>query len=245
MRNAKPPDDTKKKQSASTQPPDGEGGDPKYVTEEQLSHAIAARFASFERKVSKANDGLVSTLTTKLEELVSGKLETGQNPKEKALQRQLNDAQKQLERERSTVQRQRDRELRQKLGESLSAAGITGSALKSATAWLVDGEKSVRLDDEGEEVIFRDTDGCDLPLAVGMKRWLKTDDAKIYLRAREQGGASESRGGKTSKGSEETDLTLGRALRQMAFPEKKVDPEAALGRVLLDMADPLINFGKS
>ncbi len=189
----------------------GEGGTPQGVTVEQVneivSKAISARNKQFDSKIEKS----FADLTAGLGDLISSKLEGltkpndtppkpgDETPQMKAMQKQLADMQKKLDaaesEKQASTQRARDKDLRQKLTESLTSAGITGPALKGAIATLVDGEKRVRMDDEGERVLFRGDEGDDLPLADGLKGWLKSDDAKIYLPPRGVGGSGQQPGG--------------------------------------------------
>jgi hypothetical protein len=209
------------------------GGEPKFVTEEQLNRAITSRFKDFEKKLDKSNEGLVTTLSSKLEELVTGKLESlqpkpddkgegskpaGESPEMKAMARQLAEVQKALEKSNQEKDveraRSRDRDLRSKLQEALSGAGITGVQLKHAVGVLVDAEKRVRIDDD-DRVLFKGDDGDELPLADGVKSWVKTDEAKIYLPPRgSQGSGDRSQGKGTPNGQQQP--SVGSVLLNMA-----------------------------
>lgn len=234
MRKAKPPDE--KNTPQGTQPQAGQGDDaPKYVTEEQLNRAISARFNDFSKKLEKANEGLASTLTTKLEELVTGKLDAlkpagdgegkgtkgapTESPELKSALKRIDDMSRQLETERQEKLAEkanaRAKDLRQQVTEALTAAGISGVALKHAVSVLVDGEKRAKFDEEGERVLFR-SDDDDLPLADGVKRWMKSDDAKIYLPPRGTQGSGDHAGGQRGpSGKGDKPMSAGAALLGM------------------------------
>ena len=75
----------------------------------------------------------------------------------------------------------RDAALRQRVGEVLAGAGIEGVRARHAIGLLVDAEKRVRWSDDGESLVFRTADRDDAELEPGLRGWLKTDDAKLYL----------------------------------------------------------------
>jgi len=196
-------------QSQGNDPPNGSQGDdaPKFVTEEQLNRAISARLGQFEKK----QDKVFGDFGAKLEQYFSQQppkdedKQEGQqttkvedHPAFKSMQRQLEDTKKLTERlshekqvERSKA---RDTTLRQALQEKLAAGGVAGAQLKHALGFLVDAEKRVRFaDDDSEEILFRD--GQDfLPFEDGLRAWMKSDDAKIYLPPRGTNGSGSAPG---------------------------------------------------
>jgi hypothetical protein len=181
---------------AGTDPPKDGAEAPKYITEEQLQTALGERFRSFEQKVDKA----LGTLGSKLkDELVAifpkpeppkpsddGKSkdkEPSASPELKKLQEQITVLTRQADEARSERDaeraRGRDATLRQRLTDALSAAGIEGVRARHAVGLLVDAERRVRWTEDGQAITFDDFE-----LAAGLREWLKTDDAKLYLPAR-------------------------------------------------------------
>jgi hypothetical protein len=106
-----------------------------------------------------------------------------------------------------------DASMRSALRDKLAAHGIEGVRAKHAIASLVDSEKRVRRDDDGQAV-FIDTDGQPIDIDTGLKAWAKTEDAKIFLPptgARGSGGGSGGPPPKQGNGAGEvtaTDLGL-------------------------------------
>jgi hypothetical protein len=88
-----------------------------------------------------------------------------------------------------------DLRLRQQLSESLTAAGVDPKGVRQAVMILVDGEKRVRIGEDGE-LVFRD--GADeVDLATGLKGWMKSEDALRFLPPRGANGSGEKVTGKT------------------------------------------------
>jgi hypothetical protein len=179
-------------------PPTPTDDAPKYVTEEQLQSALTDRLRAFETKVGQALGALAPKLRDELAALLpkpepkpapsEGKVAPGKGDAEahaelKKLQDQIAQLTKQAEaaeRERDAERaRARDSTLRQRLTEALAAAGIEGVRARHAVGLLVDAEKRVRWSESGDAVAFDDVD-----LASGLREWLKTEDAKLYLPAR-------------------------------------------------------------
>jgi hypothetical protein len=236
MRNRKPPDE-KTPQGTPAQSGQGEGGEPKYVTEEQLNRAISARLGDFGKKIEKSiSESLATTLTAKLDELKASITAPGtgdgtskdppkggdveNSPLVKGLQKQLDDqkaAVLAMKNERDAEKaRSRDQVLRTKLSEDLTRGGIDPTRVRQAVGILVDVEKRVRFaDDEGDELVFKDTTG-DVDLATGLKGWLKSDDAKIFLPPRgTQGSGDRSQGKATQNGQQQP--SVGATLLGMAL----------------------------
>lgn len=90
----------------------------------------------------------------------------------------------------------RDAKLRAQVLESLTEMGIDGARAKHALHYLVDGEKSVRYqNDESNTIVFRDGED-DIDLKTGLTNWAKTEDGKLYLPPRGAGGS----GGRGAEG---------------------------------------------
>jgi hypothetical protein len=190
-------------QPPATDPPK-EGADaPKYVTEEQLQSALTERFRAFEQRVDKSLGALGPKLREELSALFpkpvpkpegadgNGTVRKGEsepNPELKKLQDQITQLTKQAEDARSERDaeraRARDSSLRQRVTDALSGVGVEGVRARHALALLVDSERRVRWSDDGGSLLFRTDTHDELELAAGVREWLKTEDAKLYLPAR-------------------------------------------------------------
>jgi hypothetical protein len=179
---------------------------PGYVTEEQLQTALTARFRAFEQKLDKAlTDGLGSVGTKLRDELaallpkpeptpeaegnrVERNGESEPTPELRKLQDQIAQLTKQAEDARSERDaeraRARDSLLRQRVTDALSGVGIEGVRARHALGLLVDAERRVRWADDGASILFRTDSHDELELGPGVREWLKTEDAKLYLPAR-------------------------------------------------------------
>ncbi len=181
--------------AAETPPTDA----PKYVTEEQLDKALTPRLRALEQKVEKTLAQSFETFSSKLKsELASllpppkpegkpdaKKESAAPDPELKKLQDQIGSLTKQAEdarAERDTERAKvRDATLRQRVGELLAAAGIEGVRARHAIGLLIDSERAVRWSDDGDSIVFRAGDRGDVDLEAGLRTWLKSDDAKLYL----------------------------------------------------------------
>jgi len=199
---------------AGDPPKPGEAA-PSYVTEEQLQTALTARFRTFEQKVDKAlSDGLgafggklkdeLAALLPKPEPKPEGGAPADAKPKDDpspelrrlqeqigVLTKQADDARAERDTERA---RGRDALLRQRLTEALSLVGIEGVRARHALGVLVDAERRVRWADDGESLLFRTEAHDELELGAGLREWLKTEDAKLYLPPRGAAGSGDRPG---------------------------------------------------
>jgi hypothetical protein len=198
-------------------PPKPAEGAPAYVTEEQLQAALTTRFRAFEQKVDKTlADGLGSMGTKLRDELAAlfpkpepkpegdakpeggGVPQAQPAPELKKLQDQIALLTKQAEDARSERDaervRARDSLLRQRVTDALATVGIEGVRARHALGLLVDAEKRVRWSDDGDSVLFRTDAHDELDLAGGVREWLKTDDAKLYLPPRGAAGSGDRPG---------------------------------------------------
>ena len=192
---------------------------PKFVTEEQLNRAITARFKGFEQKIEKTlGESLTASLTAfggKMKEELTALLPPKPEPKEEkkkeapanpdlkkfedqiaALTKQADEARSERDEERRKM---RDATLRQKLTDALATAGIDGVRARHAVGLLVDAEKRVRWSDDGDAVLFRRAEDDDVELGEGIKSWLKSDDAKLYLPPRGATGSGDRPGRATPR----------------------------------------------
>src|SRR5207253_1798980 len=92
-------------------------------------------------------------------------------------------------------ERRRSSALRQRLTDELVKGGMDGARARHAVGFLVDVEKRVKYAaDDADELVFADGDE-DLDLAAGLKAWLKSEDAKLYLPPRGVAGSGDRGGG--------------------------------------------------
>lgn len=114
-------------------------------------------------------------------------------PAYKSLLKRLGDMEKSFATERRAREeaeaRAADQRLRTTLGDALTKVGVEPRYVRQAIALLVDADKRVALSDDGQ-IVFRDG-GAELDLAAGLKDWIKTDEAKIYLAPRGASGSGD------------------------------------------------------
>jgi hypothetical protein len=179
------------------------------MTEEHVHALIGGRLRAFEERIGKTIGDSVGALAKSMKEelaaLVSKpepqaddkRKKDAESPELKKLQEQIASLTKQAEDARAERDaeraRARDTMLRQKLAEALGTAGIEGVRAKNAIGVLVDAEKRLRWSDDGEAILFRNGDRED-ELPVGLKDWLKTEDAKLYLPPRGASGSGDRPG---------------------------------------------------
>ncbi len=97
----------------------------------------------------------------------------------------------------SEREQRRSSALRQHLAHALVKGGMDAGRARHAVGFLVDVEKRVKYAaDETDELVFVDGDE-ELELAAGLKAWLKSDDAKLYLPPRGVAGSGDRGGGST------------------------------------------------
>ncbi|GAC1576967.1 MAG: hypothetical protein NVS3B7_10090 [Candidatus Elarobacter sp.] len=186
---------------------------PKFVTAEDVAkivnQAISARNKSFESKVEKSLADATGTLGAKFEEFAAkvapppkvdqpasasdGAPKVEEHPAFRSLQKQLSELRNKAER----VEQERDAEraktreasMRQRVQSALAEHGVDPKYAKHALGHLVDATKLVRLGEDGESLIFRDAEGADIDFATGLKSWVASDEAKIYLPPRGAAGS--------------------------------------------------------
>jgi hypothetical protein len=202
-------------------PPEGTQGDPntpKVVTEDQLNRAITARLTAFAKAQEKSMTEFSASLMGKLEELVKTSAPVppagdpkppGDSPELKgALKRlaELEQTNKQIQAERDAERgRARDAHLRQQLSDALVKHGVDATRVRHAVGILIDSEKRVRFDDDGESVVFKDpTDNQDVDLLTGVRSWVKSDDGKFYLPPRGVNGSGDRGAGKALQTKQQT-----------------------------------------
>lgn len=225
----------------------GESGDaPKYVTEEQLNKAITARLRDFEKKVGETIKTSVDGIAPQLDQLLETKLsalkpqgdgkpqnadpakvDIESHPFVKGLLKRLDESDKRtkaIEADRDAERaRAQDADLRRQLGDALAKRGIPADRIRQAIGLLVDAEKRVGRD--GDALVFNEKDGA-VDLDTGVDRWVKGDDAKIFLPPRGTSGSGDRGAGKkpTAAGQGYERGSLGRALVEEYAPGVTVVP---------------------
>jgi hypothetical protein len=86
-------------------------------------------------------------------------------------------------RAKAEASKAKDTALRQSLSEALDKNSFDPKARHLALSHLVDGAKLVRYSEDGETIVFRDSDGADVDLATGIKGFAQTDDGKRFMPA--------------------------------------------------------------
>lgn len=204
-------------------PKESQGGAPSSISVEDMNRAITARFAAYEKKLEGKLTESFGGFESKLTEILSAKLEESKpkadaaeakplaiedTPQYRSMQKQLSEIKnafassqaKQAEAEA----RSRDVQLRQQLGEQLSASGIDAARLKHAVGYLVDAEKRVKHGEDGS-IVFADSNGEPLDMATGLKAWVTSDDAKLYLSPRGAVGSGDKNVQAGNRGNAPTD----------------------------------------
>lgn len=171
----------------------GNGGDPKFVTQEQLSQVVNAAVSNHMKRL----DGKLSTTIT---DAVAAALKANTpdppddppkdiddpkakaNPEATALKRQVAQLETKLNKavEEASDERTQRRSagLKTAVMKHLGEAGLSGAHLKGASAVLYQDQR-VRVTDDGDH-LFIEADGVEVPLADGVKEWSASDDAKLF-----------------------------------------------------------------
>ena len=221
--------DENKPQGNQAPPGQGNGDEPKFVTEEQLNRAISARLGDFGKKIEKSLEGAIGGLAAKLDEITKREPSGGgdgtksieESPIVKGLQKQLADTKALAEATKAErdaeKQKTREQMLRTKVQDALTTGGLDPKFVRQAVGYLVDAEKRVRFEEESDELVFRDGT-TDVDFGTGLKTWLKSDEAKIYMPPRGTKGSGDQRDGtRSSNGNQPAPVTAGRALLGMAL----------------------------
>jgi hypothetical protein len=196
-------------------PPNGAQGTgaPEALSEDRVlelvNKAITGRLQDYGRKQEKHLSSLLETFTSKLDEKFQGitQQQSGQegsdgakpqaiqeHPEFKGMSKRMQDLEARLraaDEEKSQLKAKGlDTQLRQKLAEELTKAGVDSKWSRHAIGLLVDTDKRVRWSEDEGRVLWRDDDGADLDLSQGLKAWAKSEDAKAYMPARGVAGSA-------------------------------------------------------
>lgn len=217
--------DTNGQESNNSQ---GEGESPKYITAEELNKAITARFGAFEKKnkeaILEALNSIVPEIDKRVASLMTpeakGKVE--EDPKYKGLEKEIRELRQRAESEataRAAAEgKAKDRELRQTLRDQLATIGVDGDRARHAVGFLVDAERRVAWNEDGDALVYKDPDGSEVDLKSGLRAWAKSDESKIYLPPRGTTGSGERQGGTKQNGAAKVSREeIGQALLKTMF----------------------------
>lgn len=193
----------------------------------QINQAITGHLKRFGEQQSKAVAELVAAQLTQLTEQLKPAAKPEQSASASGENAEFNALRKQLDEQRRTTealqkhlatekQASRSLKLRQTLTEQLAAHGIEGPRAKGAMALLIDGEQRVGFDGDSDSIVFRDETGP-LTLSEGLKSWVRTPDAKLYLPPAGGGGTGSTTGQSQQAGA--AGLSVGQALLALARGE--------------------------
>jgi hypothetical protein len=165
-----------------------------------VNSAISARDKMSDKKRGEDRDAILKAIDEKLQTFKpaapdpeekgakGGKRSKEDDLELTALRKSMDELRLQNEQERARAARERskniDNSVRQSIYEALSEHGLDAVRSKAAFAsFKLDGRFEAQHDEDSDEVtvLFRDDDGTQVPLRDGIKRWVKTDAAKIYL----------------------------------------------------------------
>lgn len=190
---------------------------PGAVTEDRvveiINRAMSARNKTFEKQIADKFDGNFKELRETLGKLgetrdkapKEGKKnkdgDEEADPAVKSMQRELADLKGEVTRAKQIASDERAKNrtatLRSKVTDELAKHGITDpTRIKHALALLVDSEKRISFqDDDGDNIVFRDSNDDPLDLTQGLKSWVKSDDGKHFLPPSGTRGSGDRSGG--------------------------------------------------
>ena len=183
-----------------------DGGDAGALNETMLAAVNAAVNSAITARLKKSNaaiDAKLSQLTEAIAKLGEPKAPAdGGDPADKSkpdpvivgLQRQIEALKADTETAKGEAAAERNKArttaLRSRLTDELVKGGMDAARARHAVGFLVDVERRVKYAEDGDELLFVDKNE-DVDFATGLKGWLKSDDAKIYLPARGASGSGD------------------------------------------------------
>lgn len=163
-----------------------------YVTPDMLNRAFTERFKSFERKMDRFLQASQSQPQPQ-SEAKSEQEHKSKNPEMESLRMELNKIKQERDEERS---KSKSVKLQQALADSLAEVGVDNRVkMNHAIGYLTSVAKAVSYDDE-DNIVFS-IDGEQLPLKDGLKQWLKTEDAKLYVAPKMASGSGDKKSNST------------------------------------------------
>lgn len=187
-------------------------GDAKFVTQEQLSQVVNQAVSSHMKRLdTKIGATMKDAVAEALKDMVQkakddddppgadppaggGKgADDKPNPAMTALKRQVETLTTKLQKaedDRAGEAKQRQRDgLKSAVLKQLGESGLSGQHLRGAQAILYQDDR-VRIGDDGAH-LFRNAEGEDLPLVEGVKEWIGSDDAKLFLPPKDVRGSGD------------------------------------------------------
>lgn len=182
------------------------GDDPKFVTQDQLSQVVNAAVSNhlkrFESKLSGTIGSAVAEALKAHTPAASGddppndppadpnaKVDPAMTQMKREMTAMRNKLQKAEDATAAEAKQRKSDALRTTVLKQLGEAGLSGQQLRAAQAVLYQ-EGRVHVSEDGSH-IFRDADGVDLPLSEGMKGWIASDDAKLFLPPKDVRGSGD------------------------------------------------------
>ena len=179
---------------------------------EIVNRAISARNKGFEKQIGEKLDSNLKEIRDSLSKIgearekpakegKKGKDDEDADPAVKSMQRELADLKGEVTRAKQIASderaKNRNATLRSKVTDELAKHDIKDpTRVKHALALLVDSEKRISFaDDEGDSIVFRDSNDDSLDLPTGLKSWVKSDDGKHFLPPSGTRGSGDRPGG--------------------------------------------------
>lgn len=189
---------------------------PQYVTTEQVNASVNSAITARSKKLEAA----LNVSNQKIQELTDlvSKLASKEEPGTKdvpdvvsRLEAQVAKMSKEsdsLKQEKAAeIAKRKDSEKRQAVHDLLAATDIKPETIKFAMSHLIDGEKLISYNNDGE-LVFQGPDG-EMDVKEGIKQWTSTEDGKVFRPA------------KGIKGSGDTSYKSPRASDKVSLNEEK------------------------
>ena len=210
---------------------------PKYVTTEQLNSAISGHMKRLEGRLGTTIGEAIATqmkaFAPKKDDDVPSDPQADPAPDGGKVDPQITSLKRQLSTLNNRLQKSEDARadeatqrrqlgLRSAVMKSLGESGLSGPHLKAASAVLYQDGK-VHVTDDGSH-LFKDQEGLDVPLADGVRDWVASDDARLFLPPKDVRGSGD-------RGSDKTKLPK---LKSDAMSQAYADAKEGVGKFLLN-----------
>jgi hypothetical protein len=202
------------------------------IAAQVVNAAFSARGKKLKEDITVELGGRFDSLTKKLEEMTAapqgkrkkdGETDTA-DPVQNGMARQLAEMKAQLDESAKKLAdadaRQKKSALKQRAVEELGKAGLT-DPVRASLALRAAIEAKLGHDEETGEPVYYENEHSVVDLATGIRAWMKTDEAKIFLPptgARGSGDRPGQGGPRSTNGApqEATDLDIGMGLISLA-----------------------------
>lgn len=172
----------------------------KYMTAEEANKFYTAREKRLEERMGKMLEDRMAKVLEQIKPTAEAPKPTGGPADEvKAqmaeMQNRLKAAEAEREREKQAREQERAERMRSEeraaLADALRSAGVGDKQVKPAVAMLFTEEGRVKRDDTGAIKFRVQKDGYEdlVDLETAVKEWVKTEEGKIFLPARQVGGS--------------------------------------------------------